>query len=742
MMRRLLLMGLLGLVMGIGWSRLSMPLANAADDRADLTNALQTAPQGIPVKAYFDLAESKLSQAQVVPATNPTTQRTEVVQITNGPHQVGAIWSKPAQYFDLNRDQTLSMWLYFGNGFAKAAEGMAFVLQNDAHQNQAMTQYPDKVNKDIQGETLGVWGVDNHNQEIVSKKLVNQVAATAIQRSWALEFDTHLNTDHKLKGIKAANSFDLINGKPLVGPHLAANYPGEASSYSPHIVLDLLRYFRYVSLNHQGLVQAGKGNYDFLSNAQWHHVTLSYEAGASNSQMGLMTYSFDDRDPITGITSREGAVATCKIDKRKIDPEKTGKALWGFTGATGEKTENNLVVFDQVPGLVTGKSTVTLTNARHQVIKSGGVVHRGEQVALTYQLKYLRGSTNWQNILAQITLPKELTFDTVTIHNANGTTDRVTSADWSAGTPTFKHQLVSALGVDNQWVTLTFSGKVKAEEGIVHPTTSNFTSDQAATPGTTPEFSIGEPLLALKLDTSLDAPIDNTKSINLSGRVMFKGQSYPNSQLRLISKLNGVNQPTQRLSDQDSSGKYRYKLSADVLHSGKNFLTLTVVADDGVSSNPLNVVLVPQETDVEETGKLSFGMLSKQLDFKGRLIGQSQELFRQPGFQLEVVDERPHGTWTLQALADPLVEQTTKQPLSGQLVYKTGGTDFSLSTLEAQVVGSHENTGEGTKVDVAGDWQQKSSDQHPAKGLFLKLASSAMAGDYQGNVTWILNDAI
>lgn len=734
-MLRTLLMGLLGLVASIGWLFCSMTLASASGN-VDLNSALQATPQGIPVKDYFDLTKSASSKAKVVSSANPATKQTEVVQITNGPQQAAAVWSKPQRRFDLNQNQTLSMWLYFGNEAEKAADGMAFVIHNDLRKEQAMTQFPSKRN--IPGETLGVWGVDNHNQELRTKKMVKQVAATAIQRSWALEFDTYLNTDHRMKGIKPANSFDLVRNKPLIGPHLAANYPGEVSSYEPHIALNALYYFRYVSLKHQGLIQAGKGNYNFLANAQWHHVTLNYETGGPSSQTGLMTYSFDDRDPVTGITNREGAVATFKIDKNKVDPEKTGKAYWGFTGAAGQKGENNLVVFDQVPGLVTSQATATVTDAKNHEIKSGGVVHHGEQVRLTYKLAYLQGDLNWQNISAQISLPDELAFDTVSIRNADHSEDTGVS-NWTAGTSAFKHQLTSPLGKDNKWVTITFTGTAKGEKGVVHPTTSSFTSAEAAVESTTPELSIGDPLLILKLDTSLDDSVDNTKPMSLNGQVTFRESHYANSQLRLVSKLNGVKQRDQQLSDKDRAGAFHYVLKENVLHSGQNFLDLTVVTNDGLASNRLRVVLVPQEIDDEEPGTLAFQTLSQQLQFKGQLTGQPQELFRQAGFQLKILDERPHGTWSLQVMAEPLLELTTQQPLAGQLVYRMSSTDFPLDSTEAQMIANHENDGKASAVDVTSDWQHT---KKVDRGLFLKLASGATAGNYQGKITWILSDAM
>ncbi|MCH4124228.1 MAG: hypothetical protein LKH74_11250 [Levilactobacillus sp.] len=733
-MWKALLIGVLGL--GIGWQLLASPVVVA---KSSETSALKTTPQGIPIKAYFDTVQSEFSKATVEGSQNPTVKHTEVARLTTGSCQVGAIWSKPEQRFDLTQNQTVSMWLYFGNQGKDAAEGMAFVLQNDPRTTEAMTRFPGQHPKDIQGETLGVWGVDNHNQELSRKKTQQNVAQTAIQRSWALEFDTHLNTDYVYRGIKSANSFDLAgNQRPLVGPHLAANYPAEPSSYSPRLTYNVFKYHRYVYLKHEGLIQAGKGDYTFLANGQWHHVTLNYETESADSPTALMTYSFDDRNPITGISNRKGADATFKIDKSKIDPDKTGKAYWGFTGATGSEMADNLVVFDQVPGVVTGDATATLTDSKQRVIEEGDVVAQGEPLQLTYKLKYQQGRTNWQNILAQINLPEKVAFDTVTIHNADGSLDEVPATDWSANTKTFKHQLTSPLGPHNTWVTLTFTGKSLAQSGVVHPQISSFTSDEAAAESTTPEFNLGQPALSLVLDTPISGPIDNEHDYFLKGHVVFHEKPYPNTDLHIVSKQNGVTQ-YQSLSKKDAAGEFTYKIPANRLHTGKNSLELVVIAEDGVSSNPLLVTVEPQEKEETEAGQLAFGTLSEKLEFTGSLAGRSQELFGHKGFRLVVKDERPHGAWSLQAVAEPLIEQDTKKPLAGQLVYKSQFGDQPLNGADAQLIDEHDNEGKQTETNVAGDWQHN---KKMDRGLFLRLASSAIAGNYQGKITWILTDAM
>jgi hypothetical protein len=64
---------------------------------------------------------------------------------------------------------------------------MAFVLQNDPNGTTASAKVS---SSSIIGETLGVWGVDTNNK----LQDGDEFAKTAIQNSWALEFDTYTNT--------------------------------------------------------------------------------------------------------------------------------------------------------------------------------------------------------------------------------------------------------------------------------------------------------------------------------------------------------------------------------------------------------------------------------------------------------------------------------------------------------------------------------------------------------------------
>ncbi|MCF7522991.1 hypothetical protein L3X07_05785 [Levilactobacillus brevis] len=137
--------------------------------------------------AILTVDTSGYSSSAIVNATNPATPGTQIAMVNNNTYQFGSIWSTDENYFDLTQDETASMWLYFGNQGTQAADGMAFVLQNDPRGVPAIPDYP-TPGKAI-GETLGVWGVDMAKRQ----GSVDKLAQTAIQDSWALEFDTNRN---------------------------------------------------------------------------------------------------------------------------------------------------------------------------------------------------------------------------------------------------------------------------------------------------------------------------------------------------------------------------------------------------------------------------------------------------------------------------------------------------------------------------------------------------------------------
>lgn len=249
---------------------------DAAND--GFTDALNTAPQGIDLSnGRFKMPETSEDgtpyvnpvSSKVVAATDGSSNSNRIVQVVNGEGQVGGIWGDPSRnnYISTDKKQTISMWINMSKvaKYTDLGDGFAFVLQNDDRKTNAMATTKDKSRID-NGETLGVWGYDNYPDEdpVTGAK---DVASDAIQNSWALEIDSHLNNDVRetmdddgkdsitssnvlgptqlssatierntavgivynsmMGGDSPSTAFDLDR----IGGHIATGFPGESSTY-------------------------------------------------------------------------------------------------------------------------------------------------------------------------------------------------------------------------------------------------------------------------------------------------------------------------------------------------------------------------------------------------------------------------------------------------------------------------------------------------------------------------------
>ncbi|GEA99012.1 lectin-like domain-containing protein [Levilactobacillus brevis] len=128
-------------------------------DNTDLSNAISSVPQGLPLGDYFKMGTFSTSTGSGNSAKVINSNRndgTQLVQLTDATNEVGTIWTTDNYRLNLNKNATASMWLYFGYRTSSAGDGMAFVLQNDARGIDAVAKTSSGAVGD--GESLGVWG--------------------------------------------------------------------------------------------------------------------------------------------------------------------------------------------------------------------------------------------------------------------------------------------------------------------------------------------------------------------------------------------------------------------------------------------------------------------------------------------------------------------------------------------------------------------------------------------------------
>lgn len=680
---------------------------------ADYDQALRTAPQGISLENIFTPGTTSNNQATVVAATNPAITGTQAAKINNGKKQFGALWSTTDNVFDLTKNQSASMWLYFGNAGKKAADGMAFVLQNDSRGLAATPTF----GKNISGETLGVWGVDTDRKQTTPEK----VATKAIQNSWALEFDTHLNTSTNYGNTGDADSFDV----GLAGPHIANNYPAEVATYEMVRTTTLLPIYSvgyYAMQTHAGIL---KGDYTMLANGAWHHLTLDWQADAQR-----MTYTFNDKDPVTG-QAQTGISESAILDLEKIDPQNSGQVRWGFTGATGESYENNLVVMETVPGLVNAQASTTLTNTTTgKVVDNGDVIKGQDKFELSYHLTYLDGKQSWQDIQANLQIPAHLQVKQGQVTYADGSSMVLDLSQLSDNQLTVA--LDKALSTANPKATITLTGTADNQKApvTVAATTSSFRAVNEVVTADTVAFTLNPTLelYAVSLSGS-STQIESNQDVTMKGLVVVpEGVNLVNKDMIVHTTLNGKKRTDATIPDGDdpSSGRFDVTVTADELQSGKNVLVTTVEDPYGNISNEVSYTITVNR-------QLVFNTVAQNSSFEETtLTGTQQKVKRTLDWQVEILDTREAGAkWALQVTSTDF-KTASGQKLAGTLIYHDGNERTPISDTPI-AVSQGESTGNDDVTNVVDDWNEDD-------GLLLEVNSAALQGSYSGTVTWSLNN--
>lgn len=707
---QLLLAGLVALAgVGMGITR-----ALAADATAA---PITTAPAGLnQLDKLFDLpttfTNGVSNSANIQTVTNSAAPNTQAIEFTSAKKQLGGFWSKDANRLNLNEDATIKMWLYHGASTSKAGDGLAFVLQNDANGTGAASTYTKQT---IIGETMGVWGVDNDTK----RKEASEIAATAIQNSWALEFDTYANTSTSFSDAGSGVSFD----SGIKGQHIASGYPGEASQYqsdSASSILSLGLVTRYFfTQNHQNPKPSLS-----MTDGQWHHLTLKWDASAST-----MTYAYNDLNA-DGTENASAITQTETIDKSKLNTS-DGMIRWGLIGDTVGNAGNSFVVFEEIPNLMSAEADVKVTDTtKNKTVTTDTKVKAQDGLKYDYTLTYDASSQqDWENVEAKINLPKNVTFTKAVVEYANGDTQTVTVPDGSPETLSFT--LNQALTAENTTAKITLTGTADTVKinSQTTATKATFTSNNFETDTTAPDY-----IITVKQDISFywmkgTQTVDKGTDAKVRGLVFGEGsEQLTNSKITVHLTLNGKKIDDFKMSDDDESGMFDYTIAADDLNVGKNTLVGYVEDDDENESEEITATITVK------SGELGFKTVASKSNFSAvTLNGKAQTADRADDWALVVSDERGKGSsWQLQASATTFTNEDG-QAVRGQLVYKQNGKATEINN-EAVKIDSHESTSDTDDYDVTKQWGSDT-------GMFFDTNAGAVPGNYSGTVTWTLSDA-
>ncbi|VDG21107.1 cell surface protein [Lactobacillus sp.] [Lactiplantibacillus mudanjiangensis] len=661
-------------------------------------------PNGLSMENLFAPATFNNNSAQLLPGPVHGSETTQIIQLTNAKDQVGGVWSLPGNEFDLNQDNHISMWIKMADAVKNAGEGMAFVLHNDPRGRSAAAQDENGKGK---GESLGVWGIDNDKRE----DDVREIAKTAIQNSWALEFDNHLNQSKK-NG--RGDSFD----RQLKGQHIASDYPGDYHAYvqqeNEHIILS--DKFRY-EMRHQTNVDR-----IYFTNGQWRHVSLDWRAETHE-----MTYEFDDID-VNGNPGQSHFKQVETIDTNQF-ASKDGKLTWGMIGTTSEVFQPQQVIFDAVPNLIKAKTTLAITNeTQKKEVNTGARVRATDHLKYAYTVKYRSGLQSWSDIEADLNLPTTVDWSSAEIKYTNGKTQKLDK-------PTdqnVKVKLDQPLSKDNQLAVIIFRGQAQAVTAVTPITSMNnvVQTHKLKTEVTAPSYDL-IPARGLEV-TSAKITYRQKKgqSLTIGGQVKDTLQHTPLAvdDVKVTAYLKDQEIGHTVLKTVDGhQGDFEMKLDTRELVVGQHTLSLQAVDRDQHESE------VAKVTIEVIGGELAFQTVGSSGTFAPvKLTGKTQAAIRQADWQLKIRDERGSGSrWQLKATASEFVNEK-KQALRGNVYYRHQNHDQKIGS-EAIIVDEHATKNDEETHDVIDCWEHE--------GLIMKTNAGAVSGNYTGTIKWTLADA-
>ncbi|WP_143463434.1 lectin-like domain-containing protein [Levilactobacillus enshiensis] len=661
------------------------------------------------------------------------------------PNTGGAIWSSNKS-FNMYQDQRASMWVYLASNNPTPGDGIAFAFQNSSNTAFSGT-----------GESLGVWGVDSGEVGNTTTALRD----SAIPKSWALEFDTHVDqvvptawstwapwTDTVASSFDVgqydANEDNIFNGmgygsttdndsvkETIKGQHLASNYPAQTDSYYAYSPKGFFQSSEsspnFYGLAHRGLIRNIQGT-NILTDGRWHHLTLDYKAPVTDDNTGIVTYSFDDKNPITGAPQGSNNYAKERINLSYLDISKSQpNVYWGLTGATGEHSETSMVVFEQVPGQAKVNAEVGLTDeTTGTAITANSQVKGHDQIKAAYKLDYQSGDMDWTDIKSTLKLPANVTWKTGQITYPHATLAKET-LDVGAISDKQLAVAVKTLNRDNDQAVITLEGTAENRSASSAATVTSFVGENAIASVTTEPFEVTATPFTVNFESK---KVTATSKAILKGRVNTTDRLVTTANTTLRATLSLADGTKKFLDDQihwvstaNTIGGRDFTLNIPQVPMGNSQVQVTAqskVATDYQAS----------DTAMLSSGGVNFGDTSGDMVFEETALAGngSQIIHRNESKGAWRLDVAAGGQWKVTAKTAGLYNAAHRK-LAGALIFKTQGSaptplsdDDGVDTLIS--------TGQGG-ANIAKDWQRDT-------GILLRINSWATSGIYSGTINWTL----
>ena len=348
------------------------------------------APGFVPFNDVFSPVTALASgDTSTVPGSSVLTNTSNAdigVEVTSNKNeaQQGSIWNTTGNELDLTKDFHAQMQLYFGAN-DDSADGLAFVMAGSR---------PSTLLNGGGGGRLGIWGDLSKSMKLST----TDAYKTALQNSFAIVFDTYSNvgswtgTESQVYGdaYYDAAAFDSIkpatasvnypsrrgfltgakNADGTYNQYVGYGYPSQSNQYA---WINISTTGVSTSAAGMGAIAFGGGTQQYarsgyssdwngtningmgaaqlvprgkMTNGAWHLLTLDYKTDGAGG--GTLTYTTDLNDTAGSAVSKSITWTAADIQKYFG----TNKVAWGFTGATGQRHENGVVVFQSIPGIL------------------------------------------------------------------------------------------------------------------------------------------------------------------------------------------------------------------------------------------------------------------------------------------------------------------------------------------------------------------------------------------------------
>jgi len=641
--------------------------------------------------------------------------------------KLGASWSdengSTSNYVDITKNQTMSMWLYFGGG-TETGNGMAFVLQNDGINAFATKDGTTGVG----GQSMGVWGGVNLTESPLATP--STLAKRAIQNSWALEFDTFAD----LGSAKDSNfDYDINKKYRNINNHIASGYPADPNMYKSDSNGPILNHEYFDS----DIVSTTNRNGRLLTDDNWHHLTVTWNK-AEDGQKPSITYNYDDKN-MDGTPDQYEISRTIPIDVSKFNLQPgDNKLIWGFTGSTGQQSENNLVAFESIPSLVEASAKATIyDNDQGQNISENGIVHNGDNLTVNYDLQHESGTQAWKSVATDITLPTNINYDTgsaVITYDDNSTeTVDISKVSSNKITQTLKKDINQG---GPKAVKISISGKATAGSSAVTTvatTHSRFKGTNLIKDTQTPSFIIKQPKpINLKNTYDLNRTISSNENPEIGGQAAYTTSDLlDTTSAKFHISVNNQTGVAYNMSDynHDVADTIKFMIPADELKQGDN--TVSIYVTDA-EMNKSNVITY----NIKVTGSLQV-TAAKLSSFQSiQSLSPKEYIHRANDWLLSLKDTRSQGsTWVLEAQADPL--KNANGSWNGSMVFiDKDGNEKSFDNNNIVKIAAGTKDGDASdSFDISSEWGKDS-------GVLLKQASLNAKGVYSTTVNWTAVDSM